>query len=215
MLNSRCPSGLDGNGATVFGPVPAGEFFAIAAEFYATEPFTVTTESEPVLPVEQFVVDQGWVLDEEEPALAMTPLPPLGQLPTPPAELDIRRVVDEPAFMDFTAIAQSGTRWAPSLAAANGPRVALFVGYVDNKPGATARLIIVGDVGDITSVITLPAFQRRGYATAMTWATVAEGQRRGCNAMTLTATPMGYNVYLRMGFIPVCRYRPYLPPAVS
>jgi hypothetical protein len=30
--------------------------------------------------------------------------------------------------------------------------------------------------------------------------------------MTLTASEMGYPVYLRMGFVPVCRYRTYLPP---
>jgi len=34
----------------------------------------------------------------------------------------------------------------------------------------------------------------------------------GVYRLTLTATEMGYPVYLRMGFVPVCRYRTYVPP---
>ncbi len=47
----------------------------------------------------------------------------------------------------------------------------------------------------------------------MTWAAICEGQRRGGQSIILTATGMGYPVYLRMGFQRVCAYRVYLPPS--
>jgi hypothetical protein len=37
------------------------------------------------------------------------------------------------------------------------------------------------------------------------WKTVNE-------SMTLTASAMGYSVYVRLGFVPVCTYRNYAPP---
>jgi hypothetical protein len=45
----------------------------------------------------------------------------------------------------------------------------------------------------------------------MTWAVLAEGAQRGCVSAILTATTMGYQVYVRMGFEPVAVYRTYLP----
>ena len=45
----------------------------------------------------------------------------------------------------------------------------------------------------------------------MTWAVLAEGARRGCVSAMLTATPMGYPVYVRMGFQPVVVFRTYMP----
>jgi hypothetical protein len=35
---------------------------------------------------------------------------------------------------------------------------------------------------------------------------------RGCTAAVLKATAMGYPLYLRMGFVEVCRMRVYAPP---
>ena len=46
----------------------------------------------------------------------------------------------------------------------------------------------------------------------MTWAAVAAGLERGCDVIILSASEMGYSVYLRMGFVPVCRYRTYIRP---
>jgi hypothetical protein len=33
--------------------------------------------------------------------------------------------------------------------------------------------------------------------------------------MTLTASAMGYPVYVAMGFVPVCTIRTYLPPSAA
>jgi predicted N-acetyltransferase YhbS len=70
-------------------------------------------------------------------------------------------------------------------------------------------------VADINGVRVLPEFRRRGFGTALTWATVAEAARLGCHAAVLTSTEMGYAVYVRMGFHPVCTLRTYVPPPLT
>ena len=37
----------------------------------------------------------------------------------------------------------------------------------------------------------------------------------GCRAFLLTATEMGYPVYVKMGFVPVCTLRTYEPSEAS
>ncbi|HEU5423989.1 MAG TPA: GNAT family N-acetyltransferase [Nitrolancea sp.] len=199
----------DGNIAVVLGPAASERVFALADEFFGGEPYSVIVESESAAPVEASLRAAGWELDEDEPALFLQPVP---APPPPPADLDIRLVTTEAELADFMEVSGTGQRWVPSLAAARDPGVALLVGYVQGKPVATARINLLGRVGEINGVGTLPAYRRRGYGTAMTWAAIAEGVRRGCDAITLSASEMGYSVYRRMGFVPVCRYRTYLPP---
>lgn len=210
VLTSTGLPGPDTNYAFVYGPIAPERAFAIADEFYAGGEYAMLVEIESAPAMLAALETRGWQLDEEEPALALAPLP--AQLPPPPAELTIRLVTTEVEFEEFRAVAQVGMRWIPSLAAAMDPAVALFIGYVDGESVATGRLGIYGEIGDITSVTTVPEFRRRGIGTAMTWAAIAEGVRRGCTAMTLTATEMGLPVYLKMGFVPVCTLREYLPP---
>jgi GNAT superfamily N-acetyltransferase len=70
-------------------------------------------------------------------------------------------------------------------------------------------------VADLMGVVTRPARRRRGYGTAMTWAAVSAAQGMGCRAFVLTATDMGYPVYVKMGFAPVCTLRTYEPSEAS
>jgi GNAT superfamily N-acetyltransferase len=211
VLTAMGGSGPDFNNMAVLGPIAPGRAFALADAFFDTG-YCVTVESEVAEPVEEALRARGWALDEEEPALVLAPIPAI-----PPAlpDLTIQRVMTDAAFADFMTISHTVHRWVPSLRAAMDPAVALFVGYYGDEAVATARLACYGAVGEVTGVVTMPAHRRRGLGTAMTWAAIAEGARRGCAAMTLTASEMGYPVYLRMGFVPVCRYRTYLPPATE
>ncbi|HET7034400.1 MAG TPA: GNAT family N-acetyltransferase [Thermomicrobiaceae bacterium] len=201
--------GLEGNLAAVLGPEAPEHVFALAADFFGGEPYGVIVEVGSAATVEAAVRAAGWELDEDEPAMVLQPIP---AAPPPPAELEIRLVTTEAELADFMALSGTGSRWVPSLAAARDPGVALLVGYLRDEPVATARISCLGAVGEINGVGTLPDQRRRGYGTAMTWAAIAEGQRRGCDAITLSASEMGYSVYRHMGFVPVCRYRTYLPP---
>lgn len=214
MLTAGGLSGPDYNVALVLGPVPPGIVFAHADAFFAdTGDYSVVVEVETAREMDAALQWGGWEVDEEEPALALPTLPPA--IPAPPSELAIRRVTTDAGYADFMMVSRTGSYWIPSLAAATDPAVALFVGYHDDTPVAVSRLTCyAGDpaVGDINGVATDDAYRRRGFGSALTWAAVAEGARRGCTAMTLNATAMGYPVYLRMGFQPVCTYRTYVPP---
>ena len=212
VLAASGGTGPDFNFAIVLGPVPPERAFALADAFFDATGYAIVVESESARPIEEAIQARGWQLDEEEPALALTPIP---TPPPPPTDLRIRSVATDTEFADFMAVSQTAHRWIPSLAAARDAAVALLVGYDGNEPVATSRIARHGDVGDINGVVTLPTHRRCGFGTAMTWAAVAEGARRGCGAVTLTATEMGYPVYQRMGFVPVCTYRTYLPPAAS
>ena len=212
ILTAGGGDGPDFNIAFVLGPVPPEHVFARANAFFDATGYAIVVESGAAQPVENVIRAQGWQLDEEEPALALALIP---TPPPPPTSLTIRSVATDADFADFMAVSQTVHRWIPSLAAARDPAVALLVGYDGDEPVATSRIARYGNVGDITGVVTLPTHRRRGFGTAMTWAAIAEGARRGCTAMTLTATEMGYPVYQRMGFVPVCTYRTYLPPVAS
>jgi GNAT superfamily N-acetyltransferase len=210
LFTSDVP-GPDGNSAFVFGPIAPDAFFALAdAHFAAAGGYSVAVEVESAPAIVAALEANGWEMDEEEPALVLSALP--AAIPAPPRELAIRRVLNEAELADFRAITGTGTQILPSLAAARDPDVACFVGYVSGVPAATARLVCFGAVAEITGVVTVPEYRRRGYGTALTWAAVAEGAARACTATTLTASPLGYPVYVRMGFQPVCTYRTYLPP---
>ncbi|MGI8690241.1 MAG: GNAT family N-acetyltransferase [Thermomicrobiales bacterium] len=211
VLTAGGGPGPDFNGAFVLGPMPPERFFALADEFFDAADYAIIVESDTAQPVEDAIRARGWQLDEEEPALALAPIP---APPPPPTGLTIRPVTTDAELADFMTVSGTGHRWIPSLDAALDPAVALFVGYVGDEPIATSRIARHSDVGDINGVVTAPAQRQRGFGTAMTWAAITEGARRGCMAMTLTATAMGYPVYLRMGFVPVCLYRTYVPPSL-
>jgi len=196
----------------VLGPASPERVFGLAADFYGEGArYGVVVDVETAGPMEEALRAGGWRLDAEEPALVLSPLP--AAVPPAPPGLDIRLVTDDTGLADFRTVSGTSVTWVPSLAAATDPGVGLFVGYAEGKPVATSRFTVQDGVADINGVVTLPEARRRGYGTALTWACVAEGRGRGCDAADLTATEMGYPVYIKMGFVPVCTFRTYLPPA--
>jgi len=204
-------AGPDFRHVLVLGPAAPERVFALARTFF--EPasgFSVEVEVESAGAMERELRARNWRLDEDEPALVLLDIP--AKPPSGPADLCICPVTDGAGLAAFQEVSAASVCHVPSLAAATDPAVALFVGYVAGQPVATARLTCLGRVAEIMGVTTASEFQRRGYGTALTWAAIAEGARHGCTAAMLTATAMGYRVYLRMGFRPVCTYRTYLPP---
>lgn len=197
------------NYALVLGPMQAEPLLARAAQFF-DGPFAIVLEVGTCGELEAQLLLRRWSLDEEEPALVLPRLSVAA--PPPPPELSVRLVVDETGLRDFRSVSGSGPSVVPSLAAAIDPDVALFCGYCDGVAVASSRLVCLGDIAEIAGVVTIPERRDRGFGTALTWAAVQEGARRGCRAAALTATPIGYPVYLRMGFQPVATYRTYLPP---
>jgi GNAT superfamily N-acetyltransferase len=200
-------TGPDYNYALVTGEMQAERLLELAETFFKPGGYAVVVESDWAPALEERLRESGWEMVEEEPAMLLAPVP--DRLPALPG-LDIELVTTQRGFGDFMALQPQLRRWVPSLEAALDPDVALFVGHVEGAPVAAGRLACIEGVGEITSIETLESHRRRGIGTAMTWAAIAEAVGRGCTAITLTATEMGYPVYLRMGFRPVCSYRTYL-----
>ncbi len=199
--------------AMVLGPVGWNELVERAREFYGAPRIdSVELAAEYAPGLEHALRDRVWKMTEEEPALVLEPAPET--LPPPPSELTIRRVRDDAGLEDFFSISRTGRRYVPSVEAVRDPNVGVLVGYVDGQAVATARLSGHGEVADIMGIVTRPEHRRRGYATAMTWAAVGAGRGMGCSAFLLTATEMGYPVYVKMGFVRVCTMRTYEPPEV-
>lgn len=195
----------------VLGPVAPEEVYARAGAFYGSDrvdSFELAAEYAPAL--EENLRRRGWKMTEEEPALVLEWVP--APLPAPPAELAIRRVRDEAGLEDFFSISRTGRRHVPSVEAVRDSNVGVLVGYVDGQAVATSRLSGHGEVADIMGVVTRPEHRRRGYGTAMTWAAVDTAREMGCRAFLLTATELGYPVYVKMGFVPVCTMRTYEAP---
>lgn len=210
VLTADGSAGPEGNTALVLGPESPAHVLAQADEFFAGAAYSVTVEVEVAAAMEEALRARGWQLDEEEPALLLSPIP---APPKAPAGLTISPVTTETAFEQFLALSRTPRRWIPSLSAALDGNVALLIGAVAAGPVAVARLTCFGQVGEILGVVTQPAYQRQGFGRALTWAAIAEAARRGCTAITLTATASGYRLYRHLGFVPVATYRTYLPPA--
>ena len=219
------------NKVAVVGPAPPlPRILELAAAFYCPEDrgFGVVVQAKAWHPVETELRAAGWQVFEDEPALLLPAIPPPAPLP---AGLEVRRVRDIAGRNDLAHVFAAGfgaptaeggvelapdafDAFAPSLACALDPDAALIVGYVDGAPVVTAVLFIVGSIAGITGVATVPAARRRGLATALTWAALAEGAARGCRCATLAALGASYDLYRKMGFLHVCNHRAYAHPSM-
>lgn len=208
------PAGERRRHVIALGAVTAEETFARAAAFYGDERVdSVELVKESAVALEADMLQRGWQMTEEEPALVLPGVPDM--LPAPPHGLTVRRVDDDAGLEDFWRVSRTGRRYVPSVEAARDPEVALLVGYVGTEAVATARVSGHGEVSDLMGVVTLPAFRRRGYGLAMTWAAVGAARDMACGAYLLTATELGYPVYVKMGFVRVCTLRTYQPGEVA
>lgn len=206
---------------------PPDEVFRLAEEFFAGRAgdWGVTVEGGAEHPLEQEVLRRGWELIEQEPAMVLPAIPnPVPALPG----LTVHRVTDQRTLRDYQVTADAGfappggtdaagpsisEAFVPSLACALDPDIAPLIGYADDgQPVAAATLLRIDQTALISGVAVLPAYRRRGYGEAITGAAIGEGAARGCTTAALRASAMGYPVYLRMGFVPVCRFVSYAPP---
>lgn len=223
------PGGRDLNKVAVVGPSPPlAQILKQAEKFFGPESggFGIVVEADQGHPVEVELRAAGWELFEDEPALVFPTIP----TPPPlPAGLIIKRIQTAEDRRDLlrvlvegfgAATSVGGTElspdafdsFAPSLAAAFDPEVALLVGYVESKPAASAFLFKVGSIAGITGVATVPAFRRRRLGTALTWEALREGAQRGCTCASLAALGASFDLYRKMGFIHVCNHRAYGAP---
>ena len=75
-----------------------------------------------------------------------------------------------------------------------------YTGWLEGKPVATSALFLSGGVAGIYNVATLPEARGKGIGTAITHAAMKEGLQRGYQTTILQSSPMGFNVYKKLGF---------------
>lgn len=131
---------------------------------------------------------------------------PMGA-PLPP-DLRIEAVEDDEAHAILIAIQIEtlGEDFAPRAAmkrvfglAPDGP-VRHLLGWVGNRPVASATVMCTSGVASLWGIGTTPDVRGQGIGRAMTLHACQWARHQGYQAVVLYATPLGLPVYARLGF---------------
>jgi ribosomal protein S18 acetylase RimI-like enzyme len=152
----------------------------------------------------------GWTLDDAAPGMAVDLLT-LDEPLSAPSGLAIECVDDEEALKHWMRTVVTGSDLPErvltlllEVSAQHGfPRhasVRYYLGWLNGEPVATSLLFLGGGVAGIYNVATFPHARRQGVGTAVTLAALREARAMGYRIGTLQSTPMGLNVYRRLGF---------------
>ena len=97
---------------------------------------------------------------------------------------------------------------APTLLDADSP-ARHYLGRVDGTAVAIATLFLGGGVAGLYHVGTVPEARGQGFGAAIALAPLREGRRLGYHVGVLFSSPMGLNIYRRLGFRTVCQLDRY------
>jgi ribosomal protein S18 acetylase RimI-like enzyme len=87
----------------------------------------------------------------------------------------------------------------------------LYLGYLGDRPVATAELTEGGGVAGLYNISTLAAYRRRGIGSAMVLQPLLDAREAGYRTAVLQASPQGAAVYARIGFVATGQFREYKP----
>jgi len=85
-----------------------------------------------------------------------------------------------------------------------------YLAVVNGQPVGTSQLFLSAGVAGIYQVTCLPAARQKGIGAAITLAPLLEARRMGYRISILQASPLGYNVYRRLGFQSYGKLNSYL-----
>ena len=84
-----------------------------------------------------------------------------------------------------------------------------YVGRRNGQAVACVALFYAEGVAAVHHVVTIVDQRRQGLGAAMTQFAMQEARAQGYRVAVLTASPMGYNIYARLGFAPYITMRTY------
>jgi GNAT superfamily N-acetyltransferase len=131
------------------------------------------------------------------------------RLPPAPPEVSVARVADPAGLRAVVQVHERAFGWPRPVAEGffppavlSVPGMRLYVAAIDGVPVSCAVAHLDEGAVGIFGVGTLPWARRRGLATAVTAAALAEA-RGEADLAWLQSTPEGRGLYRRMGFRPV------------
>ncbi|WP_131781520.1 GNAT family N-acetyltransferase [Legionella gresilensis] len=78
-----------------------------------------------------------------------------------------------------------------------------FTGFIKKTPVCSLTLSIYDNSARLDDIATMPAYQKKGYATELIHAALYQASRLGIKTCFLEAATSGLNVYKRIGFQPL------------
>ena len=75
-----------------------------------------------------------------------------------------------------------------------------YIGFLDQRPVTSATLLLTEGMASIYNVSTPPSWRGRGFGTAISWFMLKEAKDRNCREAFVWSSPLGRNVYQRVGF---------------
>lgn len=90
-----------------------------------------------------------------------------------------------------------------------------YTGFVEGKPTCSLSLSLSGNRARLDDIATLPSAQRKGYATQLIYTALRVAQHRNAYYCFLYASPIGLNLYKRIGFQPLYIQRYYHSPSLK
>ncbi len=85
----------------------------------------------------------------------------------------------------------------------------MYLGTIAGEPVATVALFFGAGVAAIEHVVTIPQVRRQGIGAAITLMAAQEARAQGYRIGVLTSSPMGFNIYSRLGFREYCTFSTY------
>lgn len=152
----------------------------------------------------------GWML-EEAPGMAVD-LHILDERHLSyPSRLTITRVSDEQQLKTWlrvmtigSEIPEEGLTLLLGMVTRHGftedTAIHYYLGILADQPIAASLLFLGGGVAGIYNVATLPEARRQGIGTALTVVPLLDARAQGYRIGILQSTPMGLNLYRRLGF---------------
>jgi GNAT superfamily N-acetyltransferase len=161
----------------------------------------------------------GWQAIDADPGMALD-LHTLGPQPGLAHDVHIRQVVDEATLKDMIRVLIVGSELPEDTISflldlykrrgfPRDPAIRFYVAYRGDEAVATALLFLSGGAAGIYNVATLEHARRQGIGSATTYAALLAARDKGYRIGVLQSSPMGLNVYRRLGFVPYCTFHFY------